>query len=73
MSDLEQIYQKTFENLTRLLKPAGRMVLALPVFQNGLSVQNEIFASAGLRPVTQRYLYERENQHVRRQIVVLKK
>lgn len=74
---LTELYESAFEELSRILKPGGVMVIASPIhFVKGQSFPVptiEILKKLGLGQVRKPLLYKREKQFVGRNILVYKK
>ena len=71
IAELTKLYREAFEQFQKVLRPAGRVVIALPYFvwaRRGISSQ-EIAGSLGFIE-QQRLRYQRPDQHVARDICV---
>lgn len=63
--ELTSLYQKTFRNIHRLMKPGSPLVAVFPVFRGAEAITSGL---PGFK-LTDRFLYERKGQRVARQIV----
>ncbi len=73
---LEKFYQAVFPVLVKLIRPSGRIILALPAWKqsNGLTIMelSKTISKAGLKPFHQPIFYGRQTATVLRQIFFLK-
>jgi tRNA G10 N-methylase Trm11 len=76
ISDLMHIYPASLLAMSRVLKPDGKMVIALPAFRVGKELRHvpvEVAATKAKFKVIDRFVYERAGQKVARDIVVMQK